>query len=257
MDKLLGVKVSNLAEDKILEKVKLAIDNKQKLQIVTLNTEMLMAAQKDPRLKSIINKAEIVVPESAGIYLAENYLIAKKSNKVVRLISSILQTISGKTGALPTRLSGVDLSYSLAGLCAEHGYQLLLLGGADGVADRAAESLRKQFVKLNVRGIYGGEVALNKGLVAEINQVKPDVIFVAFGHGKQEKWLSENLKNIPASVGIGVGGTLDYFANEVTRAPKFMQRLGLEWLFRLAVQPRRIKRQTSLIEFIQTLLKTN
>ncbi len=254
MKEIFGVRADEYSLQKILEIVKKAIEDKQKVHIVTLNTEMLMAAKTDPSLKHVINKAEIVVPESSGIYLADNFLSAKKGNKIVRLFISTWQTILGKNTSLPTRISGVDLSYLIAGLCSEFGYTLLLLGGGEGVAEEAAKNLKVEFKNLKAEGLYGG-LAGSKELVEQVKQIKADVIFVAFGHGRQEKWLAANLNQIPAFVGIGVGGSLDYFAHRVPRAPEVVRNLGLEWAFRLLVQPWRFKRQTSLITFIKELWK--
>ena len=147
------------------------------------------------------------------------------------------------------------------------------MGGKGGVAKRAAECLRKKYPKVQiVFADSGGEIDDDGNVIArtpdlirgtkQSNERLPrpfgarndggslDILFVAFGHIKQEKWIGKNLKNIPVKVAMGVGGAFDYLSGEVMRAPKFIRVLGLEWLFRLILQPWRIKRQLALVKYM-------
>ena len=116
------------------------------------------------------------------------------------------------------------------------GYKTLLVGGRPGVAQTAAK-------KLGVTGMTEPEVG-------KINKIKPDLLFVGLGHGKQEKWIAKNLPKLKVKVAMGVGGSLDYVANPYLRAPRFLQTFGLEWLWRLILQPWRIRRQLALFKFV-------
>lgn len=135
------------------------------------------------------------------------------------------------------RLAGADLMLALI----KKGYKTLLVGGKPGVAQAAAKKL--------------GVMGMTEPDVVKINKIKPDLLFVALGHGKQEKWIDKNLKKLKVKVAMGVGGALDYVAKPWLRAPFLIQALGLEWLWRLIIQPWRIKRQLALLEFIYDIIQ--
>ncbi|MBU1500078.1 WecB/TagA/CpsF family glycosyltransferase [Patescibacteria group bacterium] len=130
------------------------------------------------------------------------------------------------------KVSGVDLMLSLI----KKGYKTLLIGARPGIAEKAAR-------KLGVSGMSGPDVK-------KINELKPDLLFVALGMGKQEKWIVDNLPKLNVKVAMGVGGALDQIAKPWLRAPKLVRQIGLEWLYRLIFQPRRIKRQWQLVRFL-------
>ncbi len=130
------------------------------------------------------------------------------------------------------RLAGADLMLALI----KKGYKTLLVGGKPGVAQTAADKL--------------GVLGITEPTLAAINKIKPQLLFVALGHGKQEKWIAKNLPRLKVKVAMGVGGALDYVAKPWLRAPRVVQFLGLEWLWRLILQPWRLKRQLARLKFI-------
>ena len=135
----------------------------------------------------------------------------------------------------------MDFMEELVSLAAEKGFTTGFLGGGDGIAKQTAECLLKKYPKLKV--FFAGSDTETK--------IPPvDLLFVALGHIKQEKWIAENLEKIPVHVAMGVGGSFDYLSGNVPRAPKWMRDLGLEWLFRLILQPWRIKRQLALLQYL-------
>lgn len=258
MIKIFNVRVDNLNLEEILEKVKKAVDSSNKMQVITLNTEMIMKAQTDKNFQDVLNSAKIVIPESSGLVIAATYQTEKSSLPIVKLIRSGIKTVFQKRDSQTIeRIPGIDLVVSLAGLCEEFGYHLTLLGGREGVAEKAATNLKNRFNKLNVSSIYGGNLGKDDiKILDEVKKAKTDILLVAFGHGKQEKWVAENLGKTDAKVAVGVGGSFDFIAGEVKRAPKWVQKAGLEWTFRLAVQPWRIKRQLQLLKFLALLSKS-
>ncbi|MDZ7586975.1 MAG: WecB/TagA/CpsF family glycosyltransferase [Patescibacteria group bacterium] len=133
------------------------------------------------------------------------------------------------------RVSGVDLMLSLI----KQGYKTVLVGGKPGVAQKAAKMTRSNLV-----------IGMMEPEMEKINKIKPDLLFVALGMGKQEKWIAKNLPKLDVKVAMGVGGALDQIVKPWLRAPKWVQNLGLEWLWRLMVQPWRIKRQWQLVRFL-------
>jgi N-acetylglucosaminyldiphosphoundecaprenol N-acetyl-beta-D-mannosaminyltransferase len=219
---LLGVGFSDANETEILEFIVIGLQKQsEKYYIVTPNPELLVIASKDNKYKAILNKAKLALPDGIGVMLAGRIL--------------------GRP--LKERMHGVDL---LEKLCKEVSKQPItvgFLGAGSGVAVRTAECLQKKYPGLKVS-------IVSEEWTEDLKDKKTDILFVAFGSPKQEIWISENLEKLPVKVLIGVGGAFDFVSGKVRRAPLLVRKIGLEWLFRLVIQPWRIKRQLRLLEFI-------
>ena len=225
---LLGVKIDDTNQSQALEKIEKWIWNPGKHYIVTPNPEILMAAQKDQVFRKILNDADLSIPDGAGLKLS---------------------------GKIKNTVPGTDLMEKLIALSAEKGFTIGLLGGQKGLAERLKECLERRYQNISVKFAYdGGEVDYNGKLLKKLKLPKIDILFVAFGPPKQEKWIFENLDKIPVKVAMGVGGAFDYLSGNTPRAPKFIRDLGFEWLFRLIIEPWRIKRQLSLIKYLLMIL---
>lgn len=227
---LLGIPVDCLTIQEAVERLRLLLLDAQKHIVTTLNPEFVVEAQRDFEFKTILNKADLSLPDGVGVQLA--------------------------VGA-PERLAGVDViaqffkAASLQGLT----LRIFLLGGRDGAAELAAKVLKKRYPRVEIAGTYEGEAG-KEADKETTKAVKPcDILLVAYGHGKQEKWIARNLPRLPVKVAIGVGGTFDYLSGRVPRAPRFVRKAGLEWLFRLIKQPWRIKRQWKLLVFAWLVLQ--
>jgi len=150
---------------------------------------------------------------------------------------------------LKQKLSGSDLVPQLAGHCAERGHGVYFLGGSAGTAQRSAEILKARHPGLDVRGVdcpplgFEQDAALDAGVLERLRDAQPAICFVALGSPKQELWLHGHVRDSGVPVVIGVGATFDFIAGTVRRAPRWVQRLGLEWLWRLAHEPRRLWRR--------------
>lgn len=144
-----------------------------------------------------------------------------------------------KFAGIKNIVPGTDLMEKLIKLSADNGFTIGFLGGRDGVAEKLAERLKEIYQTISV--VPPGSPT--------------DLLFIAFGAPKQEKWISGNLGKVPAKVMMGVGGAFDYLSGSVPRAPGFVRKIGFEWLFRLIVQPWRIKRQLSLIKYLILLMR--
>lgn len=204
--------------------------------IVTPNPEFLVTAQKDRQFKKILNDSDLAIPDGVGL----------------------------KLGGVKNTVSGTDLMEKLVGLAAKKGYTVGFLGGRNGIAEKVAECLRERYKNLQITFANDGRSwNIEDGTLKMENRrwknknlssiVKTDIIFVAFGHPKQEYWIAENLDKNPVKVAMGVGGAFDYISGNVPRAPLWMRKIGMEWLFRLIIQPWRIKRQIALIKYIWLL----
>ncbi|WP_040683447.1 WecB/TagA/CpsF family glycosyltransferase [Thermosinus carboxydivorans] len=202
--------------------------------VATANAEMVMMAQSDKELANILRQADLVVPDGAGIVWAARYHGYK----------------------MPERVAGFDLAQAILARAATTGYRIFLLGGAPGIAARAKAVAESRYPGVNIVGTYHGffQAADEAALLADIRARRPDVIFVALGVPKQEKWLWQHRKELSVPVAIGVGGTFDVMAGTVRRAPVWMQRAGLEWLYRLMSQPQRAVRMLALPRFVYRVL---
>ena len=199
-------------------------------QIATVNPEFVMAAQSDAEFRRVLEQADLCLPDGVGLlYAARRY---------------------GRR--LPERVPGSELVYRLAERAAARGWPLFLLGAAPGVADEAADVLRGLYPDLCVAGTYAGspDPAENEAIVRHVNDSGAALLFVAYGAPKQDKWIARNRAALPAvRVAIGVGGSLDFVTGRAVRAPRWMQRLGLEWLHRLIREPWRWRRMMALPRF--------
>jgi N-acetylglucosaminyldiphosphoundecaprenol N-acetyl-beta-D-mannosaminyltransferase len=221
---ILGVEIDDLSAGEAMDLAAARLAAGKKTFIATPNPEMVILAQKDGEFKNILNGADIKIPDGTG--LAVGAKILKQ--------------------ALKNRVTGTDLMEGLCALSAELGYKVYLLGAQNGVAKEAAKRLNTKFVQLKIVGAeYGGRMDEwdNRVIIEHINAVAPDILFVALGHGKQERWIFQNLEKLPSvKLAMGVGGAFDFFAGRIRRAPRWMRTLGLEWLWRLICEPKRYKR---------------
>lgn len=231
--KILDVKVDNVnrpeANAIILDLLK---DKKQHL-ITTPNPEILLAAQKDQEFQNILNEACLALPDGFGLILAS--------------------LLSGEI--LKERVCGSDFILDICAAAEKMKKSIFLLGAEEGIAAKAGAEINTKYPFLKISGTEKGiklqvkscklkvDSAKNEELLARINLAKPDILFVAFGQVKQERWIAENLPNLPSvKIAMGVGGAFDFIAGIVPRAPIWMRQLGLEWLWRLIKEPRRFKR---------------
>jgi N-acetylglucosaminyldiphosphoundecaprenol N-acetyl-beta-D-mannosaminyltransferase len=222
---ILGVGITKESKEKILEQVFAALSSPktklQKILIFTPNPEQISAAARDSSLKNILNEASISLPDGVGVVWAARLL--------------------GKP--IYARITGIDFMEILCEKFSKEPVITGFLGGQEGVAEAAAECLRKKWPKLRVG--YASDVYNKQKMIhSDI-----DILFVALGFPKQEKWIVEHKDEIPATVIMSVGGAFDFISGKVPRAPKHLRSLGFEWLFRLAIQPWRFFRQLQILHF--------
>jgi N-acetylglucosaminyldiphosphoundecaprenol N-acetyl-beta-D-mannosaminyltransferase len=192
------------------------------LQVVTLNPEMVMQARQQPELSQAIRNSGLILADGAGVAWACRRLGA----------------------AVPQRIAGVDFLGDLAEMARKRNWAIFLLGAGAGVAEAAAGALEREHPGLRIAGTWEGSPRSEQApaICARVQASGAKVLAVAFGVPRQELWLSGHLGETGAQVGIGVGGSLDYLAGRVPRAPAALRGLGLEWAFRLARQPWRLPR---------------
>lgn len=241
-DFILKVGITNDTDENILEYILHRLKIDKKFYIVTPNPEILVYASRHENYKNILNNAEISLADGTGLFLA-----------------SILM---GKP--FKQRIPGIEFLEKLCKNTVRNPISMGFLGGRRGVAQRTAECLKKKYPHLNVvfvgeewseAGFEYGDKADSRRQVARHTPHSIDILFVAFGHPKQEEWIQKNLEKLPIKVAMGVGGAFDYISGEVKRAPFMIRAIGFEWFYRLITQPWRWRRQLSLIEFIKLVVK--
>ena len=156
------------------------------------------------------------------------------------------------------RVAGSDLVGQIADRAQTTGWRIFLLGAAEGVAEQAAIKLRERYPQTHIVGTYAGSPRPEDeaDIAARIRSSKADILLVAYGAPKQDKWIARNLDRTGVSVAMGIGGSLDFIVGTQKRAPQWMQRVGLEWLYRLVREPWRWRRQLALPKFVWAVLRT-
>ncbi len=227
---LYGVRIDSITPERAVER---ALDEQERRAfVVTPNAQILSACRKDAKLVSLLNSATLSLPDGAGVLLA-----AKRCGT-----------------PLPSRVAGADFAISLLNEAEKRGLRVFLLGGKAGVAEAARDRLQKSHPHLCICGVHDGYFDFmgeeNVRLLEAINRSHTDILFVCLGFPRQEAWISENFSRLPnVRVAAGLGGTLDVLAGKVKRAPASVSRMGLEWFWRMALQPKRLRHLPALIRF--------
>lgn len=226
---IFGVRVDDVTEEEAVARCERFIAERRRI-VVTPNPEIVMAARRDRAFRHALARADLAIPDGGGLLLAARWW----------------------RRPLREQVRGSDLADRLIERAAVRGYRVFLLGAAPGVAEEAARRLIARFPGLTIAGVYAGVAseAHDGDTRAAIAAAGPvDILLVAYGAGKQEEWMTRNVPLLDVGVALGVGGALDFMAGRVRRAPLFIRRLGLEWLFRLLVQPWRWRRQLGAARF--------
>jgi N-acetylglucosaminyldiphosphoundecaprenol N-acetyl-beta-D-mannosaminyltransferase len=233
---ILGCRVDAVGREAAVDRIVALANAGGAALVVTLGVEMVMLAQRDQHFRDAVNAAELVTCDTIGLLL------------VSRL----------RGGPLRERVTGVELLGALAARSvAGADLRLYLLGGAGDTAQRAAEALRRAAPGATIAGARDGyfSEAESPAVAAAVRASGANVLLAGLGSPKQELWLRRYLAASGCGVGIGIGGSLDVYAGNVVRAPRLVQRLGLEWAYRLITQPQRWRRQLALPRFAFAALR--
>lgn len=232
---MLGVPIARIDMEGALERVAGFIAERSPHMIVTSDTPGIVRAHDDPEYQEIVRSAAMVTADGRGVVWMARVL------------------------GLPVteRVAGADLVERICEVAAQRGYRVYLIGARPGVAEEAAGALQARYPGLRVVGTQHGYFTPEEEpeIVRAIAAAGPDILFVAFGAPKQERWIRQHQAQINVPVAIGVGGTFDLLAGRVKRAPAWMQRAGLEWLWRLLREPRRLPRMWALPKLLWITLR--
>lgn len=222
--KLLNTYVNNVSMEETISAINSMIETGEKRYIVAINVDVVMKIEKDTYLKKITNDADMVLVDGKPLIW-----ISKMHKKPVK-----------------AKISGSDLVPLLCKDAAEKGHTIFIIGGKDGIADKAKARLEKKYPGIKIVGTYAPPFGFEKN-ESELNKInkmisdkKPDLLIACFGCPKQEKWIYENYQKYDAKVSICAGATVDFLAGNVNRAPRWMSEHGLEWFYRILQEPKRM-----------------
>ncbi|MCE5285853.1 MAG: WecB/TagA/CpsF family glycosyltransferase [Pelosinus sp.] len=227
---VLDIGIHNITMTEAVNRAENFIAKKVPHLIATANAEMVMMAQTDSELATILNTADLVVPDGAGVVWAARH--------------------HGYT--MPERVAGYDLVQRLLAEAAVKGYRIYMFGSAPGIVEQAKQAAEQKYQGVQIVGTRNGYFTAQDepAIIEHIKASKPDILLAALGVPKQEKWLHKNLAALNIPLAIGVGGSFDVMAGNVKRAPLWMQHANIEWLYRLLSQPQRIIRMSALPRFM-------
>lgn len=235
-EKVLGIDVCITTYEELKQCIKSDIEQNKKSYIVTINPEKVIKASKDETLKKILNGATYQIPDGIGIIYASKI----------------------KKGKIKSRITGIDTMEMICALSNEENFRIFMYGAEADIIEKAKQNLEAKYKNIKICGYINGYEKNKKAIIKRINDSKADILFVALGSPKQELFISNNINNINCKILLGVGGSFDVISGEKKRAPRWMQKKGLEWLYRLIKEPKRFFRQTKIISFIfEVILKNN
>lgn len=231
---ILGIPFLNGKFQQVVHFLSERIENQVKSFIVTANPEIVMYSQENLPYQKIIKSADLIVPDGVGIIIA----------------SQILKN------PIQERIAGYDLMLQLLQLANRHQWRIYLLGGRPESNEKAVKHIATKYPGVQIAGSHHGYFSGEEDKIREeIYRANADIVFVALGFPKQEKWIADHFDQFSKGVFMGVGGSIDVLAGVVKRAPRVWQKMNLEWLYRLIKQPSRWRRMMALPKFIMEIIR--
>lgn len=233
--RILGVPVDNVTLEGAYKVFLDFINNDRTYTIYTPNPEIIIKATEDVEFKDVLASGDLIVPDGMGLIYASKFLNL----------------------GLQSRVAGIDLMAKMLNYLASTKGSAYLFGAKNNIIEAASQNIESKYPNIKILGYSSGyfDDDEEQKIIADINEKKPDVLFVGLGAPKQEKWIHKNKKILNAKVIIGVGGSFDVYSGHIKRAPKIVQKSGFEWLYRVILDPKRFKRLIFLPKFIVKVLK--
>lgn len=229
---VMGLKFDSVTMDETLSRAEALLRGEKAAYVVTPNAEIAYEALYDVQLREMLNGADLMLPDGAGVVLASKLLRTPVKQKV----------------------AGVDFAAGLLGVLERNGQSLYLLGGKPGIGELAAQKMLEAHPQLRIAGIADGYFQDEAPVIAKINASGADALFVCLGAPKQERFMVQHQQELHVHLMAGLGGSLDAFAGTVQRAPAWMIRLNLEWLYRLIREPKRFRRMLRLPKYLWAVM---
>lgn len=230
----MAVAFDNVTMDEAVAQTVEKVQSRSRCMVVTPNAEIAQSCVTNERLRDIVCRAGLVLPDGVGVLYASRIL--KKP--------------------LKQRVPGVEFGENLISAMRDTGGSVYFLGGKPGVAEQAAHRMQVKYPGLKVAGYRDGYFTDEAEVVRQVQQAKPDVLLVCFGSPKQEYFIDDHFDELGATVMAGLGGSIDVYAGVVERAPDLFIKLGLEWFYRLVTQPSRAGRMMKLPKYLWQAFKS-
>jgi N-acetylglucosaminyldiphosphoundecaprenol N-acetyl-beta-D-mannosaminyltransferase len=224
---ILGTQVSSITTSDLLADFKAAIQNKKLIQVAITPVNSILAAHKNPQVQNAYNTADYVLCDGMPVKWASSFL-----NTPVK-----------------ERITGLDLLPNLVELCSKNDFSIFLLGASPGVGDKLKDIILNQYPQAKIVGVYVPPFMTtftadeNNNMISAVNAASPDVLLVSLTAPKQDIWIANNKDALNATLLVGIGGAFEVMAGLAKRAPKWVQKAGLEWLYRFIQEPRRLFRR--------------
>lgn len=218
--KILNLNIENSTYQDIISKIKESIEHRKKLSFTYVNAYVALSALKDDSLAKALNNITALYSDGVGVFWASKFLY-------------------GKSG-LQQRINGTDLYFKILDLAEQQGYKVFFFGGGEKAVDNLESTLKKKYPRLIIGGIEKRDISFCELILEKINQSSSDILFLGLGTPYQEKWISYFGKKCNIPIQISVGSGIDFISGAYKRAPLLFQKFGLEWLYRLLLEPKRL-----------------
>ena len=224
---ILGTQVSSITTSDLLADFKVAIQNKKLIQVAITPVNSILAAHKNPQVQSAYNTAHYVLCDGMPVKWASTFL----------------------NTPIKERITGLDLLPNLVELCSKNDFSIFLLGASPGVGDKLKDIILNQYPQAKIVGVYVPPFMTtfkadeNNNMISAVNAASPDVLLVSLTAPKQDIWIANNKDALNATLLVGIGGAFEVMAGLAKRAPKWVQKAGLEWLYRFIQEPKRLFRR--------------
>jgi len=260
---VLGVRFHNLTHSEAAQAIASLAESAHQAYVVKPYSEFMPRAARDLEIRSLLNGAAVCLADGVGIVWAAHYLSLRGGTVRALLqlplsLASIAMRPASIKRPLAENMAGVDLTWQMLAALEHAGATVFLLGGTAAELSGTKEQIHSRLPRLRMVGAHAGHFdmkgAENDGVIAQINATAPNALLVAMGFPLQESWIASNLPRLKVNVAIAEGGSFSFISGSTRRAPLWMRRAGLEWLFRLLRQPWRLRRQLALPAFVWLVL---
>lgn len=267
---ILGVTIDSKQKNQVLDQIQEKIENNKKFYVVTPYSEMFVMATRDLQYKEILNNAEFAIPDGIVIRASDRYMrLPAKGSRVLQWLQVLLGIVTGvknKDGKEIETIKGREFFFDLMEMANKKRWTVIFLGDGEESAQRAKRKLETKYSSAIIRAFTGpflnehgtpsdeDQKTKEQELIQTINSLTPQLLFIGFGPPKQEKWIHRTLSMVRINCAVGVGGTFDYINGTMPKPPRWMEAHGLEWLWRLLKDPKRIRRMWNAVVIFSTLI---
>jgi N-acetylglucosaminyldiphosphoundecaprenol N-acetyl-beta-D-mannosaminyltransferase len=257
---VLGVRFHNLSRDEAAEAIADMVRRGEKGYVVKPYSEFMPRAAREPHIPQILNGADLCLADGIGILWAVHYL--SLPGGPLRALAQLPLSLAAMTlnpaavrRPLKENMAGVDLTWEMLAKLDEAGSWVFLLGGTEEEVQGTRRRIEARFPNLTIVGARNGYFEESNRIVEPVNAAQPQALLVALGFPRQEEWIAENMPCLKVNVAVAEGGSFSFISGATRRAPRWLRRMGLEWLYRLARQPWRLRRQLAILEFLRLVIR--